>query len=181
MTRLNYHYKNIILPEMIERFTYVNTSNLPKLEKIVLNWSFRHNNFNTKYVSAYFTALEVLTGQRPNLVLSTKSNATLKIRKNFPLAYKVTLRGQKMFQFLDMLVTTLMPRIKYFQGLSLKSFSDLGNYTFTVHDPLNFLELEPEFVKFSVLGPLDITFVFKNSSPEETLSLLTAFQIPFED
>ena len=86
-----------------------------------------------------------------------------------------------MFQFLDVLVTTLMPRIKYFQGLSLKSFSDLGNYTFTVHDPLNFLELEPEFVKFSVLGPLDITFVFKNSSPEETLSLLTAFQIPFED
>ena len=83
----------------------------------MLNWSFRHNNFNTKYVSAYFTALEVLTGQRPNLVLSTKSNATLKIRKNFPLAYKVTLRGQKMFQFLDMLITTLMPRIKYFQGL----------------------------------------------------------------
>jgi len=178
MNRLEEHYKTTLMKELIEAFEYRNTSNLPSLDKIVVNCGLKSVNFNAKLIYPVILALEGLTGQRPKTTRSSKDNANLKIRSGMISGAKVTLRGSKMFRFIDELILTILPRIDYFGGFSRKSLTENGNFNLRIRNPQDSLFIDTEFEKFQTLGPIDITIVFKNTTPEESLFLLTGLQIP---
>ena len=178
MSRLEQHYKNTLTRELVEAFQYESTSQLPSVEKIVVNCGLKSINFNDKLVHPILLALEGLTGQRPKITRSKKDNANLKIRSGMISGVKVTLRGTKMFLFLDQLILTILPRIDYFGGFSVQSLSKEGHFSLRIQNPQDSLLLESEFEKFQTLGPIDITIVLKNSSYEESLFLLTGLQVP---
>jgi large subunit ribosomal protein L5 len=178
MSRLEQHYKNTLTKELIGIFQYKKASDLPSIEKIVVNCGLKSVNFNDKLIHPILLALESLTGQRPKVTRSATDNASLKIRSGMISGVKTTLRGTKMFLFLDQLILTILPRIDYFGGFSPKSISEEGNFSFRIQNPQDSLLLESEFEKFQTLGPIDVTIVLKNSSYEESLLLLTGFQLP---
>ena len=178
MSRLEQHYKNTLMKELVEAFNYEDTKQLPYIEKIVVNCGLKSINFNDKLIYPVLLAMEGLTNQKPKITRSAKDNANLKIRKGMTSGIKVTLRGTKMFLFLDQLLLTTLPRIDYFEGFSEKSLSKQGNFSLRIENPQDFLFIESEFEKFQTLGPIDITIVIKNSSREESLMLLTGLQVP---
>jgi large subunit ribosomal protein L5 len=178
MSRLEQHYKNTLIKELVESFEYENTSQLPSVDKIIVNCGLKSINFNDKLIHPVLLAMESLTGQRPKITRSSKDNANLKIRSGMISGVKVTLRGSKMFLFLDQLILTILPRIDYFSGFSIRSLSQEGHFSLRIQNPQDCLFVESEFEKFQTLGPIDITIVLKNSSREESLFLLTGLQVP---
>ena len=178
MSRLEQHYENTLMEELVETFNYNDVSDLPSVDKIIINCGLKSINFNDKLIHPILLALEGLTGQRPKITRSAKDNSNLKIRSGMISGVKVTLRGTRMFMFLEQLVLTYLPRIDYFSGFSAKSISKEGNFSFRIENPQNVLFIESEFEKFQTLGPIDITIVFKNSTYEESLMLLNGLQVP---
>jgi|TARA_B100000780_G_C21115993_1_gene451514 large subunit ribosomal protein L5 len=178
MSRLRQHYKNNLTKELAETFEYTDASQLPMVDKIIVNCGLKSINFNDKLIHPVLLALKGLTGQRPKITRSSKDNANLKIRSGAISGVKVTLRGTKMFMFLDQLILTILPRVDYLEGFSTRQLSKEGHFSLRIHDPLDSLFLETEFEKFQTLGPIDITIVTKNSSYEESLLLLTGLQVP---
>lgn len=176
MSRLRQHYKNNLTKELAETFEYTDASQLPMVDKIIVNCGLKSINFNDKLIHPVLLALKGLTGQRPKITRSSKDNANLKIRSGAISGVKVTLRGTKMFMFLDQLILTILPRVDYLEGFSTRQLSKEGHFSLRIHDPLDSLFLETEFEKFQTLGPIDITIVTKNSSYEESLLLLTSPQ-----
>ena len=179
INRFRHHYNTVIIQDLIESFNYKDTSQLPRIEKITLNCGLRHNNFNSKYVPPVLIALETLTCQRPTLTRSVKDNASLKVRSGMITGAKVTLRKDKMYDFLERLVLTIIPRIKYFEGFPLKSVCQEGNFSVRLN-PLDCLLLETEFEKFNDIGPIDVVITTQNSTFEETILMLTGFQVPIK-
>lgn len=177
MTRLKHHYDTVIVHDLIENFEYSDVRSLPRLEKITLNCGLKYNNFNTKQIGPILVALESLTGQRPTITRSVKDNARLKVRSGMISGVKVTLRKDKMFEFLEQFILTILPRIKYFEGFSLKSITSDGHFHVRIN-PLDCLLFETEFEKFNNIGPIDIVVTTKNSTYEESLLLFSGFQIP---
>tara|TARA_B100000795_G_C22758452_1_gene422527 strand:+ start:350 stop:892 length:543 start_codon:yes stop_codon:yes gene_type:complete len=178
MNRLEQHYKTTLMKELIEAFEYENTSHLPSVDKIIVNCGLKSINFNDKLIHPVLIAIEGLTGQRPKITRSSKDNANLKIRSGMMSGVKVTLRGAKMFRFLDELILTILPRIDYFGGFTQKSLTENGNFSLRIQNPQDCLFVETEFEKFQTLGSIDITIVLKNTSHEESLFLLTGLQVP---
>jgi large subunit ribosomal protein L5 len=178
MNRLEEHYKTTLMKELIETFEYKNLSHLPSLDKIIVNCGLKSVNFNAKLIYPVILAIEGLTGQRPKVTRSSKDNANLKIRSGMISGAKVTLRGSTMFRFIDELILTILPRIDYFGGFTQKSLTENGNFNLRIRNPQDSLFVDTEFEKFQSLGPIDVTIVFKNTTPEESLFLLTGLQIP---
>ena len=173
MNRLHNHYKTVIVQDLLEAFNYETIQELPSIEKITLNCGLKFN----KQIASILTAFESLTGQRPTITRSVKDNASLKVRSGMISGVKTTLRNENMYLFLEQLILTILPRIKYFEGFPLKTVTPDGHFSIRIN-PLDCLLLETEYEKFNNVGPIDIIITTQNSSYEESLLLFTGFQLP---
>ena len=178
MSRLSDLYNKQIRNEMQEKFGYTNVMDIPKLEKVVINIGVGEATENTKTVDAAASDLEAITGQKPMICKAHKSLAAWKIREGMPLGCKVTLRGERMYEFLDRLINIALPRVRDFRGISSTSFDGRGNYAFGVKEQLIFPEID--FEKIDRVRGMDIIVVTTAKTDEEARELLTKFGMPFK-
>lgn len=178
MSRLSDLYNKQIRNEMQEKFGYTNVMDIPKLEKIVINIGVGEATENTKTVDAAASDLEAITGQKPMICKAHKSLAAWKIREGMPLGCKVTLRGERMYEFLDRLINIALPRVRDFRGIRSTSFDGRGNYAFGVKEQLIFPEID--FEKIDRVRGMDIIVVTTAKTDEEARELLTKFGMPFK-
>ena len=177
MARLREKYENKVVSELMEKFGYKNKMDVPRLEKIVVNIGMGKMANQKDLIEPIRDELAVLTGQRPALRRSKKSISNFKIRDGAPVGYKVTLRKERMYEFMDRLINFVIPRIRDFRGVSRTAFDQQGNYTLGVKEQTIFPELELD--KVPVTHGMDISFVTSASTKEETKSLLESFGMPF--
>lgn len=176
MARLRDVYKNEVIPELTKQFGYRNPMEVPKITKVVLNIG--SGEFSDKKVLENAMGdLTRITGQKPIVTNARKSIAGFKIREGWPVGCKVTLRGERMYEFLDRLVSIAIPRVRDFRGLSPKSFDGHGNYAMGVGEQIIFPEIE--YDKIDALRGLDITITTTARTDEEGRALLRALQFPF--
>lgn len=178
MSRLKDLYTAEIRNALQEKFGYKNAMEIPKLEKIVINIGVGEATTNAKAVDAAATDLATITGQKPIICKAKKSLAAWHIREGMPLGCKVTLRGERMYEFLDRLINVALPRVRDFRGISAQSFDGRGNYAFGVKEQLIFPEIEYE--KIDKLRGMDIIVVTTAKTDEEARELLTKFGMPFK-
>ena len=175
--RLQEKYKNEVVQAMVEKFGYKNIMEVPKLEKIVINMGVGEAKDNQKILESAVNDLTLISGQKPILTRAKKSVANFKIRENMALGCKVTLRGAKMFEFADKLMSIALPRVRDFRGVSDRAFDGRGNYTLGLTEQLIFSEIEYDNV-VKVRG-MDIVFVTTAKTNEEAYDLLSGLGIPF--
>ena len=178
MSRLHDLYNKQIRSELQEKFAYNNVMEIPKLEKIVINIGVGEATENAKTVDAAASDLEAIAGQKPIICKAKKSLACWKIREGMPLGCKVTLRGERMYEFLDRLINIALPRVRDFRGISSTSFDGRGNYAFGVKEQLLFPEID--FEKIDRVRGMDIIVVTTAKTDEEARELLTKFGMPFK-
>ena len=178
MSRLKDQYMNEIMDAMIKKFGYKNRMQVPKLDKIVVNMGIGEAKENAKILEAAMSDMEVITGQKPIKTISKKSIANFKIREGMPIGCKVTLRGEKMYEFLDRLVNLALPRVRDFRGVNPNSFDGRGNYALGIKEQLIFPEVE--FDKIDKVRGMDIIFVTTAKTDEEARELLAQFNMPFQ-
>lgn len=178
MSRLKDLYTAEIRNALQEKFGYKNAMEIPKLEKIVINIGVGEATTNAKAVDAAAADLATITGQKPIICKAKKSLAAWHIREGMPLGCKVTLRGERMYEFLDRLINVALPRVRDFRGISSQSFDGRGNYAFGVKEQLIFPEIEYE--KIDKLRGMDIIVVTTAKTDEEARELLTKFGMPFK-
>ncbi|MEE9557974.1 MAG: 50S ribosomal protein L5 [Candidatus Brocadiales bacterium] len=179
MSRLLEFYKEKIIRDMSEKFGYKNALEVPRITKIVVNMGVGKALENKKYLEDAEKQLGLITGQKPAITRAKKSVAGFKLRKGNAIGCKVTLRGERMYEFLDRLLSVALPRIKDFRGLSSKGFDQRGNYTLGIHEQLVFPEINPDNVEF-VQG-MDITVVISGNKKETSKELLRLLGTPFKD
>lgn len=170
-------YLNEIVPALMEKFQYSSIMQVPKLTKIVLNKGIGAAVADKKLVDQGVEELSLITGQRAVATKSKIAVSNFKLRENMPIGAKVTLRGERMYEFLDRLMTVALPRVRDFKGISDKGFDGRGNYTLGVTEQIIFPEISIEKVK--KISGMDITFVTTAHTDEEALALLKAFGMPF--
>ena len=175
--RLHDHYHKKVVPALIKEFSYQNRMQVPRLECIVLNVGMGEATQNVKLLDAAVKELGVITGQRPVVTRARKAIANFKLRKGLPIGAKVTLRGRRMYEFLDRLVTVALPRIRDFKGVSPKAFDGRGNYTLGLKEQLIFPEIHYDAVE-SIHG-MDITVVSTAKTNDEGKALLAHMGVPF--
>jgi large subunit ribosomal protein L5 len=175
--RLQTLYAEKINPELQKQFGYSNPMQVPKLEKIVINMGLGEAVDDSKIIEIAVGELSLISGQKPVVTRSRKSIAGFKLRENLPIGAKVTLRKQRMYEFLDRLVTIAMPRIRDFRGVSAKSFDGRGNYTLGLKEQLIFPEIN--YDKVDKVRGMDISFITTAKNDEEARALLAGFQVPF--
>ena len=178
MSRLKDQYMNEIMDAMIKKFGYKNRMQVPKLDKIVVNMGIGEAKENAKILEAAMSDMELITGQKPIKTISKKSIANFKIREGLRFACKVTLRGEKMYEFLDRLVNLALPRVRDFRGVNPNSFDGRGNYALGIKEQLIFPEVE--FDKIDKVRGMDIIFVTTAKTDEEARELLAQFNMPFQ-
>ena len=178
MSRLHDLYVEQIKKSMCEKFGYTNEMELPKLEKIVINIGVGEATENSKAVDAAASDLAQITGQKPIICKAKKSLASWKIREGMPLGCKVTLRHEKMYEFLDRLINIALPRVRDFRGVSAESFDGRGNYAMGVKEQLIFPEIDYE--KIDRIRGMDIIVVTTARTDEEARELLRLFGMPFK-
>ena len=178
MYRFSDLYNKQLRNEMQEKFGYTNVMDIPKLDKIVIKIGVGEATENTKTVDAAASDLEAITGQKPMICKAHKSLAAWKIREGMPLGCKVTLRGERMYEFLDRLINIALPRVRDFRGISSTSFDGRGNYAFGVKEQLIFPEID--FEKIDRVRGMDIIVVTTAKTDEEARELLTKFGMPFK-
>ena len=178
MNRLNAKYKNEVVPSLIEKFNYKSVMEVPKVEKIVINMGVGDATSNAKYLEKAVEELTLISGQKPVVTTAKKSIAGFRLREGMPIGTKVTLRGERMYDFLDKLVTVSLPRVRDFRGISKKSFDGRGNYTLGVKEQLIFPEIDYDRVD-KVRG-MDIVIVTTANTDEEAKELLTQLGMPFQ-
>lgn len=176
-TRLKEHYDTVVRPALMKEFAYENLMAVPRLDKIVINMGVGEAVQDTKKVDAAAKELAVIAGQRPVITHAKKSIATYKVRENMPLGCKVTLRKDRMYEFLDRLVNIALPRVRDFRGSSGKSFDGRGNYALGLKEQLVFPEINYDEVT-DVRG-MDIVIVTTAKTDAEAKALLRGFDIPF--
>ena len=176
--RFEAKYKAEVIPALSKQFGYKNVMQLPKLEKIVLNMGVGEGVNDRKKVDNAAKDLALIAGQRPVITRSRKSIAVFKLRENMPIGCKVTLRGDRMYEFIDRLVTIALPRVKDFRGLNGKSFDGRGNFTLGIREQIIFPEIDID--KVNKISGMDITFVTSAPTDKEAHALLTEFGIPFK-
>ena len=177
--RLKNFYLEKVFPELQDKFQYKNTHQIPKVEKIVINRGLGEASQNTKIVEASVTELSTLSGQKSVVTKSRKAIAGFKIRQDMPVGVCVTLRGDRMYAFLDRLIHLALPRIRDFQGLSPQSFDGHGNYSLGLIEQLMFPELDYESIEKS--RGMDISIVTSSKNDEEGFSLLQLLGMPFRN
>ncbi len=178
MTRLKKVYKKEIAPKLMEKFAYANINQVPKLEKIIVNCVTRDCVQNSKVVEMIKTDLASITGQRAVTARARKSIASFKVREDQALGAFVTLRGAKMYEFLDRLVNFTLPRVKDFRGVSSKAFDGRGNYTLGMKEQIVFPEIN--YDKIDKIRGIGIAFVTTAKNNEEGRELLSQFGMPFK-
>ena len=178
MARLREFYKDTVVPELIKQFGYKSVMEVPRIEKITLNMGVGEAVADKKVMEHAVSDLEKIAGQKPVVTVARKSIAGFKIRDNYPVGCKVTLRRDQMFEFLDRLITIALPRVRDFRGISKKSFDGRGNYTLGVKEQLIFPEIDYDRVD-KVRG-MDIVIVTTAKSDEEAKELLTQLGMPFQ-
>ena len=177
MSRLKELYKNEIMDAMTKKFGYKNVMEVPKLDKIVINMGVGEAKENKKVLESAVADLEKIAGQKAVVTRAKKSVANFKLREGMPIGCKVTLRGERMYEFLDKLVNVSLPRVRDFRGVSNNSFDGRGNYTLGVKEQLIFPEID--FDKVNKLRGMDIVFVTTAKTDEEGHELLAQLGMPF--
>ncbi|MEO0064232.1 MAG: ribosomal protein [Chloroflexota bacterium] len=177
MSELKQRYTTEVIPTLKSEFGYTNAMQVPRLEKIVVNIGLGEALTNAKAVDAAVGDLALITGQRAIVTKAKKSIATFKVREGNPIGAKVTLRGERMWDFLERLTRVALPRIRDFRGVSGKSFDGRGNYTLGMKEQLSFPEVE--FDKIDRLRGLEVTIVTTAKSDEESKKLLSLLGMPF--
>ncbi|NLN48520.1 MAG: 50S ribosomal protein L5 [Clostridiales bacterium] len=177
MTRLKEKYQNEIAPAMMQRFQYNSVMQIPKLEKVVLNMGLGDAKDNAKALDSAVNELAQISGQKPIVIKAKKSVAAFKLRKGMNVGAKVTLRGERMYQFVDKLLNIALPRVRDFRGVSTKSFDGRGNYAIGIKEQLIFPEIN--YDKVEQIRGMDIIFVTTAKTDEEARELLKLFGMPF--
>ena len=178
MSRLRETYKNEIVDAMTKKFGYANVMQVPKLDKIVINMGVGEAKDNAKVLDAAVKDLETIAGQKAVLTRAKKSIANFKIREGLAIGCKVTLRGEKMYEFLDRLVNLALPRVRDFRGVNPNSFDGRGNYALGIKEQIIFPEID--YDKVDKVRGMDIIFVTTANTDEEARELLTLFNMPFQ-
>lgn len=178
MARLLDKYQKQVVQQLIKKFNYKNKLSLPKLQKIVVNMGVGRAVDNKKLIEEATKHLTIVTGQKPLVTVAKKAIAGFKLRKGQAIGCKVTLRGKRMFEFLDRLISIVLPRIRDFRGISPKAFDGRGNYTLGLTEQIVFPEISIENVEF-VQG-MDITIVISGNSNEQSCELLKLLGMPFK-
>ncbi len=178
MARLREFYKDTVVPELIKQFGYKSVMEVPRIEKITLNMGVGEAVADKKVMEHAVSDLEKIAGQKPVVTVARKSIAGFKIRDNYPVGCKVTLRRDQMFEFLDRLITIALPRVRDFRGVSSKSFDGRGNYNMGVREQIIFPEIE--YDKIDALRGLNITITTTAKTDEEAKALLSLFKFPFK-
>lgn len=178
MARLREFYNSTVVPELMKQFNYKSVMEVPRIEKITLNMGVGEAVADKKVMEHAVADLEKIAGQKPVVTVARKSIAGFKIRDNYPVGCKVTLRRDQMFEFLDRLVTVALPRVRDFRGVSGKSFDGRGNYTMGVREQIIFPEIE--YDKIDALRGLNITVTTTAKTDEEAKALLSLFKFPFK-
>ena len=177
MSRFKDMYKDQIVDAMIKKFEYKNVMEVPKLDKIVVNMGVGEAKDNPKILESAVKDLEAITGQKAVITKAKKAIANFKIREGMSIGCKVTLRGEKMYEFLDRLVNLALPRVRDFRGVEADSFDGRGNYALGIKEQLIFPEIE--YDKVDKVRGMDIIFVTTAKTDEEARELLTQFNMPF--
>ena len=178
MSRLKDTYYNEIVDAMTKKFGYTNVMQVPKLDKIVINMGVGEAKDNAKVLDAAVKDLETIAGQKAVLTRAKKSVANFKIREGLAIGCKVTLRGEKMYEFLDRLVNLSLPRVRDFRGVNPNSFDGRGNYALGIKEQIIFPEIE--YDKVDKVRGMDIIFVTTANTDEEARELLSLFNMPFQ-
>ena len=177
MSRLREMYDNEIAAKMKEKFGYTNPMQIPKLSKIVINMGVGEAKENVKVLESAVRDMEIISGQKAVITKSKKSIANFKIRENMPIGCKVTLRGEKMYEFADRLINLALPRVRDFRGVNPNAFDGRGNYSLGIKEQLIFPEIE--YDKVDKVRGMDVVFVTTAKTDEEARYLLTLFNMPF--
>ncbi|ASS94479.1 MULTISPECIES: 50S ribosomal protein L5 [Bacillaceae] len=178
MSRLKEKLKSEITPSLMGKFNYQSVMQVPNIEKIVINMGVGDAVSNSKALDTAVEELTLITGQKPVITKAKKSIAGFRLREGMPIGAKVTLRGERMYQFLDKLVSVSLPRVRDFRGVSKKSFDGRGNYTLGVKEQLIFPEID--YDKVSKVRGMDIVIVTTANTDEEARELLTQVGMPFQ-
>lgn len=179
MARLQNFYKETVVPQLMEEFSYTNPMEVPRVTKVTLNMGVGEAATDKKIMDRAVGDMKAIAGQQPVVTLSRKSVASFKIRDGWPVGCKVTLRRDRMYEFLDRLVNVAIPRIRDFRGLSRKSFDGRGNYSMGVKEQIMFPEID--YDKIDMIRGMDITITTTAKSDEEARALLAAFNFPFKE
>jgi len=177
--RMKEKYKTEVISNMMKEFSYKNIMEVPKVQKIVLNVGLGEAIQNIKVLDAAQKELAHITGQKAVVTKAKKSIASFKLRKGMPIGCKVTLRGQRMYEFLDRFISTALPRIRDFRGISGKAFDGRGNYSIGLKEQFIFPEID--YDKVEMVHGLDITFCTTAKTDEESKALLRYFGMPFRN
>ncbi len=177
ITRLQQRYRSEVLPALVKRFGYGNAMAAPKLRKITLNIGLGEASVNIKLLDTAAVELGLIAGQKPVITRAKKSIANFKIRKGMPIGCCVTLRGEKMYEFLDRLCSIVLPRVRDFKGLPASSFDGRGNYTLGLKDQLVFPEID--YTRVDKIKGMNITLTTSARSDEEARELLKLLGMPF--
>lgn len=177
MSRLKEKYQDEIVDALIKKFGYKNIMEVPKLDKVVINMGVGEAKENAKLLESAMHDLEIIAGQKPVITKAKKSIANFKIREGMSIGCKVTLRGEKMYEFVDRLINLALPRVRDFRGISANSFDGRGNYALGIKEQLIFPEIE--YDKIDKVRGMDIVFVTTAKTDEEARELLAQFNMPF--
>ncbi|EPD49534.1 MULTISPECIES: 50S ribosomal protein L5 [Paenisporosarcina] len=178
MNRLKEKFLKEVSPALMSKFEYKSVMQVPQVDKIVINMGVGDAVQNTKALDAAVEELTIITGQKPVVTKAKKSIAGFRLREGMPIGAKVTLRGERMYEFLDKLIAISLPRVRDFRGVSKKAFDGRGNYTLGVKEQLIFPEID--YDKVSKVRGMDIVIVTTANSDEEARELLTQFGMPFQ-
>ncbi|MHB1127423.1 MAG: 50S ribosomal protein L5 [Bacillota bacterium] len=179
MARLKRKYREEVSPAMMEKFGYKNVMQIPRLEKVVVNMGVGEATQNAKSLDGAVADLTAISGQKPVITRAKKSIAAFKLRQGTPIGCKVTLRGERMYEFVDKLVNVALPRVRDFRGVSPKAFDGRGNYTLGLKEQLLFPEVD--YDKIDKLRGMDVIFVTTAKGDEEARELLKLMGMPFRE
>lgn len=177
MSRLYEQYKNEVTPKLMEKFAYKNIMQVPKIDKVVLNIGVGEAIQNPKALDGAVNDLATITGQKPIITKAKKSIATYKLREGMPIGCKVTLRGERMYEFLDRLINFSLPRVRDFRGISANAFDGRGNYSLGIKEQTIFPEID--YDKIDKIRGLEVVIVTTAKTDEEARELLREMGMPF--
>jgi large subunit ribosomal protein L5 len=176
--RMKKHYRELVVPALQKKFNYSSPMQVPRLEKICINQGVGDAVADKKLIEGALKEMATITGQKPVATISRKDISNFKLRKGVAIGVKITLRGDRMYEFLDRLIAASLPRIRDFRGINAKGFDGRGNYTLGITEQIIFPEIDIDKVN-KIMG-MDITFVTNTESDEEARALLTEFGLPFK-
>jgi large subunit ribosomal protein L5 len=179
MARLQQHYRDTVVKQLTQQFGYKSVMQVPRIQKITLNMGVGEAVADKKVMEHAMADMEKIAGQKPLVTKARKSIASFKVREGYPVGCKVTLRGNRMYEFLDRLVSVAIPRIRDFRGIPGRSFDGRGNFNFGVKEQIIFPEIE--YDKIDALRGMNITITTNAKSDAEARALLAAFKFPFRN